>query len=197
MSKKAEKYWSARYQENNTGWDIGHISTPIKEYIDQLEDKNLKILIPGTGNAYEAEYLFNRGFSNVYVADIAKEPLLNLKKRQPAFPDSHLLHQDFFEIHDHFDLILEQTFFCAIPVTRRRDYAKKVHELLAAKGRIAGLLFNFPLTEKGPPYGGSKAEYLMYFSPYFEIKVLEPCYNSIPPRKGNELFFNFSKKENV
>ena len=65
-----EQYWSSRYAEERTGWDIGHPSTPLKEYIDQLQNKNLKILIPGAGNAYEAEYLFEQGFKNVYVLDI-------------------------------------------------------------------------------------------------------------------------------
>ncbi|WP_373059173.1 SAM-dependent methyltransferase [Zunongwangia sp. H14] len=194
MSKKAEAYWASRYLTNKTGWDIGHISTPIKEYIDQLEDKELKILIPGAGNAYEAEYLFNNGFKNVHVADIAKPPLLNLQKRIPSFPEQHLHHKDFFRLKGQFDLIIEQTFFCAIPVNKRQDYVKKMQQLLVEKGKIAGLLFNFPLTEKGPPFGGSKAEYLTYFSPYFEIDTLETCYNSIPPRKGNELFFSFRKK---
>ncbi|MDX1544111.1 MAG: SAM-dependent methyltransferase, partial [Christiangramia sp.] len=46
------EFWSTRYRDNRTGWDIGYISTPLKEYIDQLEDKELKILIPGAGNSY-------------------------------------------------------------------------------------------------------------------------------------------------
>ena len=56
--------WNQRYISNNTGWDIGYVSTPIKEYIDQITNKNIKILIPGCGNAHEAEYLFKNGFKN-------------------------------------------------------------------------------------------------------------------------------------
>ena len=41
-----ESYWSTRYQQGQIGWDIGDVSTPIKEYIDQLENKELSILIP-------------------------------------------------------------------------------------------------------------------------------------------------------
>ena len=33
-------FWNNRYHEKKTGWDIGHPSTPIKEYIDQLRDKD-------------------------------------------------------------------------------------------------------------------------------------------------------------
>ena len=188
-----EDFWSKRYRDDNTGWDIGSISTPIKTYIDQLDNKDLKILIPGAGNSYEAEYLFNKGFKNVTVCDIAKEPLQNLKGRLPGFPKEKLIQKDFFKLEDNFELSLEQTFFCAIPVEKRADYAQKAAELLKENGRIAGLFFDFELKPNGPPYGGSKEEYLTYFSPYFKIDIFERCYNSIPPRQGSELFFKFRK----
>ena len=187
-------FWSQRYKEDQTGWDIGHISTPLKEYIDQLGNKDLKILIPGAGNSYEAEYLYDQGFNQVYVCDIAREPLENFRKRNPEFPENQMIESDFFEIDNDFDLILEQTFFCAIPVEKRADYAKKSAELLKPNGILAGLLFDFELKEDGPPYGGSKEEYLTYFSPYFKIDVLERANNSIKPRQGKELFFKFRKK---
>jgi len=74
------KYWSKRYEENQTGWDIGYPSTPIKTYVDQLENKDLKILIPGAGNAYEAEYLWQQGFKNVHVLDILGRIFLTHQK---------------------------------------------------------------------------------------------------------------------
>ncbi len=75
------KYWENRYAKNDTGWDLGKISTPLKTYFDQLENKNLKILIPGAGNAYEAEYLHQKGFKNVFVVDISKTALLYVFKQ--------------------------------------------------------------------------------------------------------------------
>lgn len=67
--------------------------------------------------------------------------------------------------------------------------------LLNSNGKIAGLLFQFPLTEVGPPFGGSKDEYLQLFENDFEIKTLETAYNSIKPREEKELFFIFTKKQ--
>jgi hypothetical protein len=66
--------------------------------------------------------------------------------------------------------------------------------ILKPKGKISGLLFQFPLTEKGTPFGGSKQEYLGLFSKLFYIKTLETAYNSIKPRKESELFIIFEKK---
>ncbi|TVZ27464.1 thiopurine S-methyltransferase [Gillisia sp. Hel_I_86] len=188
-----KNYWATRYKENRIKWDIGEASTPIKAYIDQVEDKSLKILIPGSGNSYEAEYLHLQGFTNVFVVDIAKEPLENLKSRVPSFPEEHLLQQDFFDLDLQFDLILEQTFFCALNINLRPKYVEKMKGLLKENGKLAGLFFDFELTKFGPPFGGSQEEYKKLFQPFFEILKLENCYNSISPRSGNELFFIFKK----
>lgn len=37
-----KEYWEQRYTNQETGWDIGSSSTPLKEYIEQLENKNFK-----------------------------------------------------------------------------------------------------------------------------------------------------------
>ena len=189
-----ETYWNDKYISGETGWDIGHISTPLKEYIDQLSDKNFKILIPGGGNSYEAEYLFKNGFNNVFVVDISSIPLKNLAKRLPSFPNENLLHSDFFELEDTFNIILEQTFFCALDPSLREKYVQKMHKLLKPEGKLVGLLFNIPLNADKPPFGGNKEEYLSLFKEKFKIEILETAYNSIPQRSGNELFFKFLKK---
>lgn len=191
------QYWSKRYEELSTGWDIGYPSTPLKEYIDQLEDKTLRILIPGAGNAYEAEYLHAKGFKNIFVLDISQLPLKALKKRVPDFPDEQLIEGDFFEHSGQYDLILEQTFFCSfLPSSENRSsYAKKIYELLKPNGKLVGLWFKHALSPEGNrPFGGSKEEYLSYFESYFLVKAFEDCYNSIAPRMGNELFGIFKKK---
>ncbi len=194
MSKELnEAFWSSRYEEGATGWDIGSPSTPLKEFIDQLVDKNLKILIPGAGNCYEGEYLWNQGFKNVFIVDISEIPLKHFADRVPDFPKNQLLHQDFFSLKQSFDLILEQTFYCALPPEMRDDYVSKMSQLLVENGFLAGVLFTFPLTEQGPPFGGSIDEYKERFQQKFELEVLEKCRNSIPPRAGNEAFIFFKK----
>lgn len=186
-------FWETKYAQQDTGWDTGGITEPLKTYIDGLKNKNLSILIPGAGNSYEAEYLFKNGFKNVEVIDLASQPLINLKTREPNFPEESLIQGDFFELNNTYDLILEQTFFCALNPVLRPAYAKKMSELLNPQGKLVGVLFDFALSENGPPFGGSKEEYLSYFEPYFTIKKLEKSYNSIKPRMGNELFIIFDK----
>lgn len=192
--KLDKDFWNDRYVGNQIGWDLGAPSTPLKEYIDTLEDKTIRILIPGCGNAYEAEYLHEQGFENVFVIDIAPLALEGFKKRVPEFPTDHLLLGDFFEHQGAYDLILEQTFFCALDPKLRSAYAKKMHGLLAPKGKICGVMFCFELTEKGPPFGGSAAEYEGYFEGLFEISSMADCKNSIKPRLGTELWVELVKK---
>ncbi len=95
--------WNNRYKNQQTGWDIGYPSTPLKEYIDGLTNKESRILIPGCGNAYEAEYLHQNGFKNVHVVDIAPLAIEGFKTRVPDFPIDHLILGDFFNQSNQYD----------------------------------------------------------------------------------------------
>lgn len=193
-----QDYWTQRYLEKNTGWDIGYPSTPLKQYIDQLEDKMISILIPGAGNAYEAEYLWKNGFQNVFIMDISAFPLKQFENRNPDFPKQRLLLEDFFQHETQYDLILEQTFFCSLIPTdaNRNEYAKQMASVLKSNGKLVGVWFDIPLTTgiEKRPFGGDKELYLKYLSPHFTTITFEPCYNSIPSRLGNELFGIFERK---
>lgn len=175
LNTETENYWTNRYEEQKTGWNIGYPSTPLKTYFDQLENKALRILIPGAGNAYEAEYLYNNGFKNVFVLDISEIPLRNFKERNPNFPEAQLIKGDFFTHKDNYNIIIEQTFFCSFPPLEktRKLYFKQMHQLLKHNGKLVGLWFNFPLTKdlEKRPFGGNKALYLEYLKPYFTVKT--------------------------
>ena len=185
-------FWNNRYEDNNIPWDAGRITTPLKAYIDQLKDKAIRILIPGCGNAHEAEYLLQEGFTQVYVCDWATEALANFKKRVPDFPSSHLIQADFFKLENQFDLILEQTFLSALFPAQREAYAKQMYRLVSPGGKVIGVLFNEG-TEDSPPFGGTAEEFLAIFNPVFDQVKVEDCYNSIKPRQGRELFIRLGK----
>jgi methyl halide transferase len=185
-------YWSNRYQQQQTGWDIGYGSTPLVEYLQTIKDKNIAILIPGCGNAYEAEWLLQNGFTNVTVLDISPVLTASLKEKFKG-QQINIITGNFFEHEGQYDLILEQTFFCALDPTLRSKYVQQMQQLLKPGGKLVGLLFNKEF-EGGPPFGGSKEEYETLFSKHFNIKKMELCYNSIPPRKDAELFFSAERK---
>lgn len=190
-----KSYWSKAYLETDTRWDIGTVSPPLAAYIDSFQNKNANVLIPGAGNAHEAAYLHRKGYQNTHILDIVEAPIEGFRKKHPDFPKDQLHCQNFFEHNGNYDLILEQTFFCALPVAMRQAYVKKCHDLLNQNGLLVGLLFDFELTDVGPPFGGDSEGYKKLFEPYFELHVLAPCYNSIKPRLGRELFIIFEKKK--
>jgi SAM-dependent methyltransferase len=108
-----------------------------------------------------------------------------------------LVQADFFDLpaEPPYDLIVEQTFFCALPRAMRPDYARQCAHLLRPGGKLVGLLFETDFGPSAePPFGGTRAEYRTYFEPYFEFVHFDTAYNSIRPRQGRELFICLQKK---
>ena len=147
MQELNQAYWNERYEQGNTGWNIGTVSSPLKDYFDQLPQKKLRILIPGGGNGHEAEYLLSLGFTNITILDIAPIALNKLEERfQSHIGQSlHLILGDFFDHQGQYDLIIEQTFFCALDPKLRQAYVEKMAALLSNNGRLSGsyLIRNF------------------------------------------------------
>lgn len=193
MTTFDEAYWSERYASDKTGWDMGTPSRPLMEFVERHVPLNAQILIPGAGNGHEAIALFERGWKHVHVCDLSPLPLEHIRNTSPDFPREQLIRGDFFELSGSFDCILEQTFFCAIEPSLRDAYVVQMAALLKPGGQLSGVLFDFPLTEKGPPFGGSEAEYRKRLSAGLEVVLFEPCQNSMPGREGKEFFFTCQK----
>ena len=189
-----QTYWNTRWERGETGWDIGYAAPAITEYMKKYHDKNASILIPGCGNAYEAEWLAGQGFMNITLVDIAPKAVDQLKEKFQHIPVINVLCEDFFQHAGSYDMIIEQTFFCAIPPIRRKEYVQKAASLLKSNGKIIGVLFDKTFEQAGPPFGGCACEYKPIFEPFFMIHKMESCYNSIPPRAGTELFIHLEKK---
>lgn len=189
-----DKYWENRYLKNDNPWNLKKITPPLESYINQLIDKKIKILIPGAGFGHEATYLHQKGFKNVYLLDFAKQPLDAFQLQNPDFPDNHIICNDFFKIDGQFDLILEQTFFCALDPNLIEAYVNKMFNLLSPAGKLVGVLFNDFYNNSQPPFGATKEEYLKYFSTLFNVKYFDICYNSVDSRLGREFFFILTKK---
>lgn len=190
-----QNYWENRYKEGTTAWDLGHTSQPLKTIIDKIENKNCSILIPGAGNAYEAEYLIKKGFKNITILDIALHPLELLNKKLNKYSDYRLIHRNYFDHTGSYDVILEQTFFCALEPRFRESYVNKSYELLKDNGRLEGVLFDFKSKRDEPPYSGTKKEYSRLFSKKFEILEIARCLNSEKSRLGKELIIKMKKHD--
>lgn len=193
VDERHAEYWNKRYQETNTGWDIGYANKVLTDYVEAHVSKDATILVPGAGRAYEVEYLWNKGYRNIYACDFSERAKSSFLEANPGFVKEHYLVSDFFQLEMTFDVVLEQTFFCAINPSMRNAYKNKMHSILNKGGRIYGLLFDM-IKEDGPPYGGSREEYTDLFINDFEILQLKECTDSIAPRMGNEVVIELLKK---
>ncbi|MBK9270037.1 MAG: methyltransferase domain-containing protein [Saprospiraceae bacterium] len=189
-----KNFWDKRWEEGQTGWDIGYPSTPLVEYMKQYPDHSDSILIPGCGNAYEANALYELGFHNITLLDISPTACKTLSERFGGWDGIKVVCDDFFSHEGNYDLILEQTFFCALDPVLRESYVKKSASLLGSRGKLVGLLFASHFNAEGPPFGGTAEEYKALFEPFFHIRKMEPCNNSIPARMGNELWMELNLK---
>lgn len=194
------EFWQQRYERDSIGWDMGEVSPPLKAYIDQLPEsaKDQAILVAGAGNAYEVGYLHEQGFTNVILVDFAPLPIETFAQRYPDFPAEHLICADFFTLSSkqyQFDLVFEQTFFCAINPSRRDEYVAQMAALLKPTGTLVGLLFDKEFGRDEPPFGGTRQEYQQRFESHFKIDTMMPSYNSHPARQGSELFIQMRVKD--
>ena len=39
-----QNYWQSRYLQNQTGWDLGEVSPPLKAYFDGLNQLDMMVL---------------------------------------------------------------------------------------------------------------------------------------------------------
>jgi SAM-dependent methyltransferase len=163
--------------------------------MSQVKNKNINLLIPGAGDIYDAAAFLELGFTHITVCDISETAIQNMKQVFGEDARLQYFHGDFFNLEGQYDLIIEQTFFCALDPELRKKYVAKMASLLTQGGKLVGVLFNRTFEEAGPPWGGDVEEYIHLFEPTLRIKKLEMCYNSIAQRHGSELFIMMEKPE--
>ena len=190
MTQLSSKYWEQRYVDKNTGWDVGDVVPQWKAFFKDFTsiDKRIRILVPGAGFGHEVEYLHHTGFQNVHILDWSSSAIESFQQRLPTFPKSHCHVGDFFEHKGQYDMIVEQTFFCAIDPSLREQYVLAIDNILTEEGQWAAMLFNTHFDGDGPPFGGSIDEYIDLFKGVFKEIVIDEEPASIEPRKGREVF---------
>lgn len=190
-----KSFWDQRWQNEQTGWDLGAPAPALIQFFDHHQlPKNTRILIPGCGNAWEAGALADRGYKNITLCDISPTLCAKLQDRYADNPEIHIICADFFSLSGPFDLVIEQTFFCALQPDLRNDYAKQMAAIIKPGGLLAGLWFSVEFPFDGPPFGGNPHDYIRLLENEFEIIEAGPSYDSVKPRQGNEWFIVASRK---
>ena len=95
--------------------------------------------------------------------------------------------------------MIEQTCFCAIHPSRRKEYETLVKAILKPGGKLIGLWFPLDkhIDEGGPPYGTTIGEVKSVFNIGWEIEKEEFTNLSIEPRKFREKLIIFKKTNEI
>ena len=189
------KFWEDIYLEDDAGWDLKGI-TPV---FDSISNELIpgKVCIVGCGRGYDAIMIAQKGFE-VTAVDFAPSAINAVKNL--AFDVDvkvNIVEADIFSLtHEHmntYDFIIEQTCFCAIHPSRRKEYEELVRSILKPGGKLIGLWFPLDkkLDEGGPPWGTSIDEVKSVFNIGWEVEKEEFQDLSIEPRKGREKLIIF------
>jgi methyl halide transferase len=193
MNEESKEYkqedWQRHYDENDLGWDLGQVAPPFVRLWQEGKLPLGKVLIPGCGRGHEVLFLAENGFevTGVDYSAGAVTYLKNALKERNL--KGQILHQDFFSLDNShesvYDLVIEQTFFCAIAPRQRQDYVQNVSRILKQGGTLAGLFYHTD-KEGGPPYNTTREDIETHFSYHFDIEKLEKESQSAEQRKDKE-----------
>ena len=192
--------WQRHYEENDLGWDLGQVAPPFVKLWQEEKLPLGKVLVPGCGRGHEVVFMAENGF-DVTAIDFSSGAVTYLKNAlKKRNLEGRILHQDFFSLDESHegvhDLVLEQTFFCAISPKQRRDYVLNVSRILKPGGILVGLFYHTD-EQGGPPYNTTREDIEMHFSKKFEIQELDKTSLSAEQRKDKEWLGILKKPENL
>ncbi|KAF8886577.1 S-adenosyl-L-methionine-dependent methyltransferase [Infundibulicybe gibba] len=157
--------WDQAWRENVTPWDVGQCQPPLREVVESGEvpfPHQGRALVPGCGKAYDAIYLANTLSLDTLGIDVSHTAVerAHAVLTGPDAPTAGKVTvqvQDFFTFHvsgdQKFDIVYDYTFFVAIPVARRPEWAKQMIALIKPGGYLITLVYPIdPPTDTGPPF---------------------------------------------
>ena len=189
------QFWEDIYLADDAKWDLQGPTPIFKKFANNLSLGDLCII--GCGRGYDAIEFAKRGF-NVTAIDFAPSAILSLEKMALyENVDLQIIEKDIFTLlpdyENSFDYVIEQTCFCAIHPSRRKEYEIIVKGILKLGGHLVGLWFPLDkdIKEEGPPYGTTIDEVKSIFRTGWEVTREEFSEYSIKPRKGREKLIIF------
>ena len=187
--------WELRYQTKDTPWEKGEPSPGLVDFLaGHLELKRGTVLVPGCGTGHDVRVWAKAGF-DVTGYDIAPSAIQLSKEKTKAAGLSATFAPGNFLLDPPpqlFDWIFEHTLFCAIDPTLREDYVQATLRWLKPGGQYLAVNYLIP-DKEGPPFGTTREEQLVRFSPHFELSG-EWNPRSYENRTGLERMFWWTRK---
>jgi len=166
-------FWSARWDENQTPWDIGEPHPELLARSEELGPPG-RAYVPGCGRGHDAAALAGAGWA-VTAVDLVHHMRDSLHPRL-IHSGGRFVQGDAFgvDVGGDYDLWFDHTFFCAIPPDQRDKWGSRARELIKVGGHVATIVFPMvPLREAGPPFVMTAADVSAALGPKFELIVEE------------------------
>ena len=165
--------WDEHYKTGEVLWDKGRASPPLLEYLKRHQIRG-RTLVPGCGRGHDLATAVEHGLDAIGL-DIAPTGIAEARARYPQIADRFMI-GNFFnlpaEMRGAFDVVLEHTLLCALPLAMREDYRRAIDVALRRGGLLIGVWFINPALdpgEEGPPFGISVEELTALFRDGYEI----------------------------
>ena len=190
--------WEARYTEGDTPWDKGIPHPALCEWLAK-HPLHGKVLVPGCGAGHDVRAISQNPGALVVGMDIAPSALERARAHSATGAEVYVL-GDFLAGEaaklGPFDAIFEHTCFCAIPPSRRADYAREAAAALRPGGILLGVFFGNPDNPDphSPPFRSPVEEVERLFAEDFETVERSDDPETYPERVGREYLRVFRRR---
>jgi SAM-dependent methyltransferase len=154
------QWWDERYETGDTRWDGAGAHPLLDSLIPPLKITRCRVLVLGCGAGHDAAWWERQGHI-VTGVDFSQEAIDRARAQYGERDSLKWVQADAFKLpkdwSSRFDIIFENTMFCAIPPARREELVRTWWRLLTPRGRVIGLALVMDKLS-GPPYGSSEWE---------------------------------------
>ena len=179
------EFWDLRYGASFAPWDAGKVPAQLRAFV-AASPQARRALVPGCGSAWDVRFLAESGW-DVLGIDFSDAALAAARAILGPHGD-RVRRADFFAplAGEPYDVVYERAFLCALPRRMWAGWGKRMAEVVAPGGILAGFFF-FGEGERGPPFPlAAQDELAALLEPAFERIAEEPVPDSIPVFAGKE-----------
>lgn len=187
-------FWDVRYREGFTPWDAGAVPRQLRDFVAGNAPPG-RVLVPGCGSGHDVRFFCESGWD----AEGIDFSAAALEAAGPVLGPfaARARRADFFgpEVRPPYALVYERAFLCALPRTMWARWARRVAELVAPGGRLAGYFFIDAQGSRGPPFAlGSLSELDGLLTDDFERLECSAVPDSLPVFAGKETWQTWRRR---
>jgi len=200
--------WDEAWKLGFSPWDAGQIQPSLEEGINLIQadlPKEGIALVPGCGRGYDPVYLATVLGYEAIGLEISSKALEEANKYletvtlpqnvKVEFVASDFFAEDTFPAGKQFDVIMDHTFFIAIPPSYRQRWGERMAALVKQNGYLITLVFPIdgPRTD-GPPFSIEVANYVEVLGDQWEKVVDKVPEKSSETHEGRERLVIWKRK---